>query len=264
MFCKLALELSRGLGILAAEDIKRVHLGIVACYSYLTLPNRVVFYVQNINIRELYADRRVNTYDLHFDNEVAFNYIRINELKRAEELLENCLVCARSIKDDLYIGRTLHNYGRLYMQSEKWDQAIDSLEQAMECFEKGSTFYLRTLYFTIHCWIGKKKHTYARSLLKKSESLFLENEVFHIPYNALMDYITVRKGISLYDQPVEYIETVAIPHFEKTYDYHLATIHYQLLESYYKDKNNKKTLAATNAIRRIYERCYLNKEGDSI
>jgi len=259
---KQALDLSHKLNILASEDIKRVHLGIAACYSFLEFPYRTILYSLNVNTRKLYEDRKISAYDIHFDNNLALNYIRVNELERAEKLLYNCLVCAKSIQDDYYYGWTLHNYGLLYKQAENWDKAIYYFSQTMECSEEGSNLYLKALYENIRCWVGKRKYAKAQKILNETKSLYKNHNVYRIIFKALGDYITVKSRISLYHQPVEFIETEAIPHFEKTYDFFLAIDYYQLLESYYAEKNAKKSLLMTEAISRIYERCFVNKEGE--
>jgi len=256
---KQALDLSHNLNMLASDDIKRVHLGIATCYSFLELPHRAIVYSLNAKSRKLYEDRKISIYDLHFDINLSLNYIRVNELERAEKLLYNCLVYAKSIEDNYYYGWTLYNYGLLNKQSENWDRAIDYFKQTMECYEKRSNFYLKALYESIRCWVGKRKYSKAQKMLDETKPLYENDEIYHIIFKALGDYITIRSRISLYNQPTDFIEKEAIPHFEKTCDFFLAIDYYQLLESYYAEKNAKKSLLITEAIRKIYERCFINK-----
>ncbi|MCL2405848.1 MAG: tetratricopeptide repeat protein [Defluviitaleaceae bacterium] len=258
---KKALELSHDLSILTQDDLKRVHLGIVACYTFQDYPSRAIVYAQSANTPALYTNRKVNTYDLHFDIEVALNYIRLNEIARAEELLDNCLIHAQSLDNDLYIGMTLHNYGRLHRQTEDWDKAIDCFKQAMEHSVMGAKPYLMAVHEMVFCLVGKRTYSNARRLLEDNERLFLNDETYHIAYKALVDYITISSRISLFNQPTDYIEEVAIPHFEKTCDYFMAMDYYKLLEKYFAEKNKKKSLLMSEAIRRIYERCFMNIEG---
>ncbi|MCL2405966.1 MAG: helix-turn-helix transcriptional regulator [Defluviitaleaceae bacterium] len=254
-----ALEISKRVDFLTPKDIKRLHLGIASCYSYLSYPYRAIIYM--LETRDLHKDSSVSIFDLHFDYLLALNYIRVNELERAEKLLGNCLIGAKSINNDEYIGMTLRNFGLLHIQSENWDKAIDYLNQSMGCFEKGSTSYLRSLYDVVSCWAGMKKYAKAKRILDEAKNLYHNHDIYHIPFNALNDYVAVKSRISLLNQPVEYIETVAIPHFEKTYDHYLAIDYYKLLETYNADKNVKKSLLMTDAIRKIYERCFLTNEG---
>jgi len=256
-----ALELSKGLNILEFVDIKRIHLGIASCYSLLEFPYRAISYAQSVYSYAQHNNRKVSVYDLHFDNMLALNYIKVNELDKAEKILKNTIICARSINDNQYIGMTLTNFGRLHKQNENWCIALDYFGQTMECFEKSSTNYLRALHEVIFCMAGMRKYTKAQQLLDKTEYMYHDHEIFHVPFKALRDYITIRSRLSLFHQPVEYIETIAIPHFKKTHDYFLAKDYNKLLASYYENKNNKKTLTATEAICQIYERCLLNNEG---
>ncbi|MCL2405267.1 MAG: hypothetical protein FWC92_06945 [Defluviitaleaceae bacterium] len=257
-FYQQALDISGSLDILEPKDIKRLYLNIASCYSYLEYPIRAILYLRDVS--ELHRDGGASMLDLHFDNLLALNYIRINEQDRAEKILKDCLIDARSIDSNYYCGLTLHNYGLLHKQAQDWDKAINYFKSAMEYYEKGSTWYLRAVNHTIICFAMKKNCSKARKLLNETKPLYNNDEVYRVIFKALDDFITIKSRISLYNQPVEYIETIALPYFEKTHDYYLAVDFYKLLESYYTDKNNKKSLVMSEAIRRIYERCFMGNE----
>ncbi|MCL2377913.1 MAG: hypothetical protein FWC77_02200 [Defluviitaleaceae bacterium] len=255
-FYKKAFELSSEVKELTPEDIKRLHLSIAACYAYLNFPFRAISYLENA--RSLCSNKRASVLNMHFDIELALNYIKVNELTKAEKLLEYCHICANSIKDDFYVGLVLHNYGRLRKQQEKWKEAIDYLNQAIEYFEEGSMQYLRVLHDAVCCWANFGKFAHAKRLLMKTQDLY-KDDVCGVIYEALRHYVEVRGRLSLYnDKSVEYIETVALPHFMKTFDYFLAVDYYKLLGTYYVKKNDKKSLMMSESILRIYERCLIS------
>jgi len=262
-FYKQALEIGSNNRDFVPDDIERVHLGIAACHTNLEFPNRALFYLRNT--RELYVNKKTSALSLHLDNLLALNYIRVNELEEAQKILDNCLVCAKSIKDDYFYGWALHSYGVLYKQAEKWDKAIAYLNKAMECQKEGSIIYLKALFEQVYCWAMKKKFVRAKRLMEKTKSSYNNNKVFHIPFESLDHYVTLKSRISIYnDELAEYIETKAIKHFEETCDYFIAIDYYKLLEAYFVEKNKKKSLLMSEAIRKIYERCFVYGEGRDI
>ena len=97
---KQAHELSNSLSFLTPEDVKRLHLGIASCFSRLEYPNRAIFYM--LETYELYSNRnrKISIIDIHFDCLLAQNYVFVNEFEKAEKLLNNCLVSAKTIEDD--------------------------------------------------------------------------------------------------------------------------------------------------------------------
>jgi len=260
-FYMRAQELINSVEELTPEDIKRLHLGIASCYTYLGFPFKAITCLEKA--RGIHADRRANVISIHFDNELALNYIRVNELEIAEKLLEYSLICASSINDNFCIGLTLNNIGRLYKQRENLEDAVNYFERAADCFEKGSVPYVRAMYEAMHCWACLSKFAHAKRLLDKVKKL-CNSEAYDVLYKALWHYIIVRSRMSIYnDESVEYLEAVALPYFEKTHDYFIAIDYYKLLEKYYQKKNDKKSLLMSEAIRRVYERCFFsaNKQG---
>ena len=255
-FYKEAHKSSRQVKELTPEDIKRLQLGIASCYTYLGLPFKAISCLESA--RDLHYSRRASVLDIHFDLELALNYIRVNELRKAERLLEHCLVCANSIKDDAYIGSVYHNFGKLYIQREQWEEAINYFNRAVECFEEGSVPHSRSMFDIVRCWAGLNKFAHAKRILKEAESL-CDNETYSFLFEVLWHYVEVQSRVSLYNEKsVEYIETVALPYLEKTHDYFLAIDYYKLLEAYYAKKNEKKVLSMSESIRKIYERCLIN------
>jgi len=148
-FYKKAHEVSGKLEELTPEDIKWLHLGIAFCYTYLEFPFKAISFLENT--RDLHTNKRASVLNLHFGNELIKNYIRVNDLLKAEKLLEHNLIYANSMKDDLYIGLALHNFGRLRKQSEKWEEASNYLDQTVKCFEKGSMLYLWAMHDAVCC-----------------------------------------------------------------------------------------------------------------
>jgi len=255
-FYRKALKLSSQVKELMPEDIKRLHLGIASCYTYLEFPFKAISHLETA--RDLHYSRRTSVLDIHFDIELALNYIRVNELKKAERLLEYCLICANSIKSDFYIGNVYHNFGRLYMKREQWEEAINYFNRAGECFEEGSGVHLRAICRVVYCWSKLSKFAHAKRILKDVKHLST-HKVYGAVYEAMRHYVEVQSRITLYnEESVEYIETKALPHFEETHDHFLAIEYYKLLEAYYAKKNDKKALSMSESIRRIYERCLIN------
>jgi len=255
-FFKKALEISESNKDIFWFDSERLHINIAICYSHLEFPFRVIFYLQKI--RGIYAGRRADTLDLTADLVLATNYISVNNLKEAENLLYNCRVRATSVNNNMYIGMTMHRFGLLHMKTKNWVVALEYLDQALSCFEEGTHHYLANLYQKIRCLAGDKKFVKANTLLMEAKSLYGDDEIYSAGFEALGHYIEICSRITIYNErSSKYIETVAIPYFIETHDHFIAIDYYELLELYYRDKNKKKSLMMTEAIFRIFERCFL-------
>ena len=233
-----------------------LHYGLAYCCTYLEYPYRAVYHL--IKIRENYSGRRTAQISLWYDNILAFNYIKAGIIKESSKLLNNGLMRAKSIKNDVFTGAVMRNLGLLHKKTENWKEAIKWFDQAMSTSTKDSNIYLSALYHKIICLAESKQFSKASELLDKSHSLYCANKVFLPLFESLFHYIKVRNRISVYnDQSVKDLETKAIPHLIKNHDHFLAIDYYKLLELYYEGKNNKKSLLASKEIRRIYERCLM-------
>jgi len=254
-FCKQALEMHESGNKFLPEEVDRLHYSIALCFSYLQFPNRAIFYL--LKARGSYNVRRTNILGLRLDIMLANNYVKVNELDEAGKLLDSCLVRAKSIKDDSCIGQTMDVFARLHVKNENWDEAIKCLDQALKYFKEGTFGYLAALYLKIHCIAGNRNYAKAKKLQEETRRLYRMDEVFAPYFRSLARYITVKGRVSIYnDEDVEYIEKVAIPNFEKNHGYFIAIEYYKLLEAYYVDKNNKKSLLMSQAIRKIEQRCF--------
>ena len=234
------------------------YLHIAACCTYLYYPVRALLYLNKI--REVYSSNNFR-HELRMNSLFALNYIFINELGEAQKLLENCYVRAKSASDDVYTSYIEYCFGLLNMEAGRYEAAIKWFNLAMDFFEKGSGHYLRALYKTVRCQVEIKKFSKANELLEQTRPLYCNDKTFSPLFEALRHFAIVRSRLTLYnDHSIQYIEEKAIPHFEKTNEYYDAIDYYRLLESYYETKSMKKSMQMSHAIRRIYERCFLNKE----
>lgn len=253
-----ALELTKSQKDFVPNDIERLHTNIGACYTNLAVPYRAISYLKDI--RERYVEVERVKFNLHSASLLATNYININELKVAEELLNECLVQAESIGDGFYLGLTALSLGILNVKTENWKIALEHFDKSLTNFEEGTRHYLATLYQKIRCLSRYKKFAEAKRLLEKSISLYGTYDVYGTLFESLRHFIEVRCRISRYNQDsVKYLETVAIPHLKKTNAYFEAIDYYKLLALYYEKKNKRKSLSMSNAILDIYERCFLLK-----
>lgn len=253
-YCMNAFEISEKFTDFSQYELTRLHVLVAICYTGLNFPYRAIFYVQKNH--DLYIERGTGKLGLTSDLTLAINYIMVNNLKESERLLSTCLTRAMSIKDQLRTGISNQYIGFLHMKARNWQTAIDYFNTALTHFTKDSRQYMDALYYKIRTVAGSRKFAKAKKLLSETKQLYINSEVFSPKFEALSHYVTLSSRISLYnDESAEYIEHVAIPHFEKICEYFEAIDYYKLLEAYYEVKNNKKSLLMAMAIRRIYERC---------
>ena len=259
-FLKQAVELAEDNKDLDPIGREQLYVNIAYCYTYLEYPTKAILFLSKI--RGAYSDGRVDIISLlRLDLCLAENYIRINELDEADKLLNACYIKAKGIEDEIFLNYIEHNFGLLYKQVGKWDESIKRFEKVVALFEKGSASYFKALYQNIYCLVEIRKFSKAQKLIQQTKSFHSTDKVFAILFEALGRYIEIKSRLtSRHDDSVKYIETIAIPHFEKTYDYFIAMEYYSLLELYYEKKSIKQSLLMRSAISRINDRCFINAE----
>jgi len=256
-FYKQAIEISTNVADFSPSENARLHFCIAYSYSCLEFPYRAILYIEKN--RELLNMRQTEKISIMSGIVLALNYIKIETLDEAERLLKSCLTRSKSIKDNTYTLMTLHYYGFMYMKHENWKMAEDYLDQALQYCDKDSPHYLPVLQRKILCLVKSRNFPKARNILMETSPYHHACEIFSINFEALKHYITISSRMSLPNhESIKYIESTAIPHFIKACDYFLAMEYYNLLESYYQDKNTQKLHLASVAIRKIYERCFLS------
>ena len=256
-FCLKALGLIEECKDFVPDDVERLHIYIVLCYTYLQFPHRAISYA--LKTREHYTKGRINTVDLNVDLSLANNYIRVNELEEAEKLLNDCLIRAESIKDGVRTSVALRNLCLIQIKKENWKEALEFIDKALSYLSKDSTQYFLALYRKIRCLVGAKRFSKARQLLENTLPLCNKDEMLSRIFESLSYYVTVQSRISVYnDKEAEYLENVSIPFLRKIHDHCEAIDYLKLLEAYYDGKNNKKSLLMSKAIREIYEERLVN------
>ena len=155
-------------------------------------------------------------------------------------------------------------YGFYHIKKGDWKSAIECFTQAIEHLEEDTASHFSALHQIIYCLINFKKKAKAKELLEQAQSIYGEHEVYSIYFTAQEHYLTIFGRKTLPNKAeTEYILTVAIPHFKKMCDYFIALEYYDLLEEHFtKVGNNKVAAQMSVAIRKVYERCFLNMKGD--
>jgi len=254
-FYTQALELSKNIANFSPLESAVFHCHIAYGHSYLEYPYRTILYIEkNRNILNV---RETDKVSISSDLILALNYVKVENLKEAERLLESCLTRSKAIKDDKRIRISLHYYGFMYMKHENWKMAEVHFNQALQHCEKESSSYLAINQKRILCMAKSRNFVKANKLLKETKPYYRKCKTFSTYFEALERYITIKSRISIYDDiSVSYIETVAIPHFINFSEYFLAIEYYELLKAYYKRKNEKKSLLAEAEISKICKRCF--------
>ena len=245
------------------EDDERLYYNIAYCYSYLEFPYRAIFFFQKA--RHAQADNKNIDFFLNIDRSLALNYIKMNQLKEAERLLNRCSLKAESIKNSNSTNLVLLCFGYMYKKANNWPLAINHFDEAIKRFPNDSDNYYSSLYHKIQCVIHARAFSEAKHLLLQTKEFYSSNEMWVTYFTALGHYLKISSNMSTNtnSESVEYIENTAIPYLIKNNDYFLAIDYYTILENHYEKINSiKKSLLMAKAIRDIYLRCYTNHRRD--
>ena len=239
-----------------------LYYGIAWCYSYMEIPYRALTFWHKA--RQIYVDANMEIFDLNTNRMIALNYIKTNQLKDTEILLNKCLVKAEGIKDDIYVGMTLYCFGYMCQKAGNWETAIGYFDKAIKYLPKQTDDSYSSQYRKIHCIIHTRAFAEARRLLEYAKTTCVGNKLWTSYYEALEYYLKISKNMTSHDNSkvIEHIKNIAIPYFIEQYDYFLAMDYYALLEQHYEKINSMmRSLEMTRAIYGIYKRCLVNHGG---
>jgi len=249
-------------GLLPEYDIngKNIYYGIAWCYTYLEFPYRAISFLYKA--KELCDKDVIDNLMLYLDILLAQNYVRVNELGEAEKLLRSCLSQAQSARDDHYVGITKWVYGCLHRASDNYKMAIVDLSDALKYLQEESENYAIALYEYIRSHICNRQFSKANRLLESVQIKYNSNEFWTQQFEALRHYGIISRRISVKNKvSCEYIENVAIPQFEQSYDYFRIVDYCELLESHYVAiKSYRNSLRMGVKIRDVYKRCFINSD----
>jgi len=226
-------------------------------YSYLELPYQAIVFWQKA--RQAHPSNITSGFTLNADRGNIPEYIKTNQIKAAEKLLNKCQIKAESIRDDEHIGMTFFYYGYLHRNTKRWVSAIEYFEKAMDLLPEGTDRYYSSHYHKVHCIIKTRAFSKARQCLDQAISLCNASDVWKSYFEALEHYLKISNYMTSFknDESIEYILNIAIPYFIKMHDYFTAIDYYSLLETHYEKIESKmKSLLMTKAIHGIYKRCF--------
>ena len=222
---------------------------IARCYTRLGQPFRSMVMLEKAY--KAYGDNKTTTIGLDLDNKMALNYIDIGDTVRAREILEKCLVNAKSIANERYIAVILHNIGSTYAKEKIWDIALDYFMQASEYFRETSD--LINQYYKARCLAALRRFTQCKEILAQGAELPAGMDFCTILYNSINHLITLREPASH-----EYLETVTIPYLISRNNITESLDYCEILEDFHESRGStKKALKFAKIQRDIYKRMIL-------
>ncbi|MCL2362402.1 MAG: tetratricopeptide repeat protein [Defluviitaleaceae bacterium] len=259
----VAYELTENNKNLLPEDDERLYYYIAWCYSNIEIPHLAIFFM--MKAKQTHTDNRITDFSLNIDRGLALNYIKMNQLKDAERLLNKCMTKAESLFNDTYIGVTFLFLGLAHKKAKKWASAIENFDKALGYLPENTDNHYSALYHKVLCTIQARTFVKAREHLDYVKTLGCLDKKWVINFTALGHYYTIKHKMTSYKnyESIAYIEDVAIPHFIEEHDYFLAIEYYTLLEQHFeKVKSEMRSLSAAKAIKDIFMRCFINHGGD--
>ena len=208
---------------------------------------------------KLCANEPGNVWERHIKYELVRNYIGLNDLEDAEELLDKMHKEAKDTGDNQFLCNVLVYYGYMRRVNEYTTSAIGYLNEAMKYADKESEQYLELLYQKVRCYIADGGFTLCKPLLEEGKLLSKGNKHSTIMFESLRHLTTLKK-----DESVEYLETVTLPHLlNDTPDYPVALDFCECLRKHYDQKSIgtiKKALETEKLITYILRRMFAKGE----
>jgi len=214
-FYMKALEIREKRGNVSFESNGWLYHNIALCHSGLESPFKALSFLNKIPRAN--PEDRMTAHGVGVDILFAINYIKVGELESAEGILNECLINAKGMNDDFYIGLTLHNLGIFHRRNENWEKAIDYFDQTMDILDENSNYYLWALYYKARCLIESRKFSEAERVIKQIQPFLDEgNEFASTLCEILRQIIIISRRMSVYNKgPAHYIEDVAVPFLVK-------------------------------------------------
>jgi len=252
---KHALEISKANRDFAKDDFT-LHYNRALCFSRLDQP-----YLAIESITSAYKDfkgERNGLIHLHADCILALNYIRINEMQEAKDLLEQILVQSVALGNEDITGDAYMWLGVLNRRSGKYYDSINYHTRASRYINYDSMTYLENLFQLCRSTLASGDIAAFRDLMIENESLFTRNPTYNILFTALDFAAKIKtEGIGDCIKAIEYIEKTAIPHLLKISNSFETIDLCTTLIKHYKETNNAvKTLEIYETINNINDKMF--------
>lgn len=219
-----------------------LYYNLALCYSRLGWATQSVITLLKIYSEFDHDVASIN--ELFVDNTLAVNYIRINRVKEAEEVLERALMKAkvRGIKEN--IARALHNYGFASKKSGRFEEAIEYFDQSLAHLLEGENLYLEGLCQKIICLNALKKKALCKPLLLQGSGLSKNDEHYLLMFQSLSHALTLNN-----ENSSSFIEEHTIPHLIEKHHLYRALEFCNWLISHYTKKGMKMKLLEITIIK---------------
>jgi len=259
-FYKQCFDLIKNNKDFKSDNEEILYYNLANFYTDLELPNRAIFFINKIFKMDI-KDRTIE-HDIILKILFSINCFKVGEFEEAEEILNNCLIGAKSIYNNSLVGLSILNLGLTHKYAENYDKAISYFDQALNIFDVNSEHYSWAFYFKVSCVIETREFVMSNKLIKKEKSKKNKNNTHSILLEMLGHIFEINKRMTVFnEESADYIETQAIPYL-KINSYRLEAMRCcQLLEEHYeKVRKRTKSLCMGKIESNIYKEMYSIKK----
>ena len=169
---------------------------------------------------------------------LGMNYAFTGVLQRAKFFLDKAYKIAVNNDSKEYLGMVCINYGLLFRNAKKWNNALEYLEQALLYLEDGTENFFKANYNKILCMIGRRGYHFYSGELANMISRTKGNKDFTMLF-ASLEYMA-----TLGSDSAKCLEKEVLPYLmEKNYVHAALDCCTVLMEFYKKQKKGRKTKA---------------------
>ena len=226
---------------------EKLYYNIAMCLLHVGHVVSAILFLKDI--RELHFGGQSTAQLLRIDVMIAIGHIHLGQLPKAKKMLEKCYQEALNAADKEMVGRILHSFGILYQKAGDWNASLEHLNQASGYYPIGSQNHLLIIYSKIRCYADMRAYSACAELLKEGKKIYEDNKTCMMLLESAKCLIPPADNES-----IEYLDTVAIPHFLGLGETLVALDFCEFLREHYEKKGIiKKAGQMSEIARRIYK-----------
>ena len=232
------------------QENKDLYYNIALCATILSRPAKAIVNLQS-HLPE-HTNDMLDDFDVDIHLLYAVNYIRVNEVFRAQLILDKCFLKTKAEDNRTLLAGTLRNFGYSHRVIKDYDKAADYYKQALHTFISSTDSLMCMCEYTL-CLIQMKNFEEARYSIKRGKELSTEEKEMHSIYfealKCLIDILTNNNAEEAY----KYIEDVAFPCFRHNSDKFTLIDYCVILEEHFTEvEDNLRIMEAVIRLRDLY------------
>jgi len=231
---------------------RALHYNTAYCAAKLgRIAYAIVFYRKT---RKEQPDNEITIPNWAVDMWIAINYIYLGLFEDSKKLMYKCLKDAKKRDDSWQINNAYSNISYFYWKVGDYQTALSYIDDAVSGAreKKEDDIYISALFGKARLLFYIGNITGCIELMAEGKKLAKDNEEYTMRFKALEHMLTIDSRTSL-----DYLETITIPYFLRTYQIMLALEYCEFVKEYYEKKKQSDTKKALKISALIADICMI-------